>query len=145
MGKKPETRLCNECDKVKSVNEFYKEYKKCRPCCTARDKKTRDARKQNKMQSTSEAIRPKDVSFDEMQSTSEAIQPEDVSFDEMQHAYKKQGKRVKKLEKTVANLSDIVDVQRRKIREIEEMIKGFVLGMKLEQDLDYADVTELST
>ena len=63
----------------------------------------------------------------------------------MQHAYRKQGKRVKKLEKTVAELYDIVDVQRRKIREIEEMIRGFALGMKLERDLDCADVIELST
>lgn len=128
MGKKTETRLCNECDEIKSVDEFYKESKKCRPCINARAKKYREARKRSEMQSTSEAIQPKDVS----------------SQDEMQHAYKKQGKRVKKLEKTVANLSDIVDVQRRKIREIEEMIKGFALGMKLERDLDYADVTELS-
>ena len=129
MGKKPETRLCNKCGEVKSVDEFYKEVKRCRPCTSAYNKKYREARKRSEIQSLSEAIQRKDVS----------------SEDEMQHAYRKQGKRVKKLEKTVAELYDIVDVQRRKIREIEEMIRGFALGMKLERDLDCADVIELST
>lgn len=129
MSKKSETKLCNECDEVKSVDEFYKSYTKCKPCEIARRKK-RDARKQNKMQVASEAVQP---------------ESDDLSEDETQYAYKKQERRVKKLEKTVEELSDTVNVQRRKIREIEEMINGFVLGMKLERELDNADVTELST
>lgn len=129
MGKKSETKLCNECDEVKSVDEFYKSYAKCKPCVSAHRRKIRDARKQNEMRLASE------------------VQPEseDLSEDETQYAYKKQERRVKKLEKTVEELSDTVNVQRRKIREIEEMINGFVLGMKLERELDNADVTELST
>jgi hypothetical protein len=131
MGKKSETKLCNECDEVKSVDEFYKSYAKCKPCEIARRKKIRDARKQRIQSLSDEAVKPE----------SEYVSSED----EMQYAYKKQEKRVKKLEKTVAELSDTVDVQRRKIREIEEMINGFVIGMKLERGLDNADVTELST
>jgi wobble nucleotide-excising tRNase len=130
MGKKSETKLCNECDEVKNVDEFYKSYTKCKPCVSAHRRKIRDARKQNEMRLVSEAVRS---------------ESDDSSKDEIQYAYKKQEKRVKKLEKTVAELSDTVDVQRRKMREIEEMIKGFVFGMKLERDLDNADVTELST
>jgi hypothetical protein len=127
MGKKSETKLCNECDEVKSVDEFYKSYTKCKPCEIARRKK-RDVR--NKMRLASEAVQP---------------ESDDFSEDETQYAYKKQERRVKKLENTVEELSDTVNVQRRKIREIEEMINGFVLGMKLERELDNADVTELST
>jgi predicted RNase H-like nuclease (RuvC/YqgF family) len=72
------------------------------------------------------------------------IPSEDSSEDEMKYKCKRLEKRVKKLEKTVAELSNKLESAASKTFGIEKMIEGFMLGMKIGQCDDSANIVELS-
>ena len=126
-------RICNKCDKKKPSYDFYDDSRNiCKECKRKYTKDRYQASKDN----------AKYVKSGKCKEVEDGQQ----SDDDLQYENKKLKKRVRKLEKGMDKMNQIIFQQKREIGQINALIEGFATAFRIEQEkeLDSANIVEVS-
>ena len=126
-------RICNKCEKKKTSHDFYDDSRNtCKECKKKYTKDRYQASKDN-------AKYVKSGKYEEAENGQQLD-------DDLQYENKKLKKRVRKLEKGMDEMNQIISQQKKEIYIINALIKGFASGLMVnqEEELDTANVVELS-
>ena len=125
-------RICNKCDKKKPSYDFYDDSRNiCKEC---KRKYTKDRYQASK----------DDAKYVKSGRRKEAENVQQLD-DDLQYENKKLKKRVRKLEKGMDKMNQIIFQQKREIGQINALIEGFATAFRVgqEEELDSANIVEV--